>query len=226
MAYATQLIADDVADCTGIIASARPAVSADAPQDAKAMDAASFTALLQPYLAFLQRYALRLTGNRDDAEDLVQEVMIKLYTHRERLQSVQALQPWLARVTYYQNIDQHRRRPAPSTFVSISQLRGGDDEGAEQSWDLPDEGPGPAIQVEETEVSTLVAQAVKQLPATLQQLVHLHDIEGLSLPDISQRLGISVNTLKSSLKRAKCALRRSLHGLGTDHREAAEPAVA
>lgn len=225
MAYATHQIVDDAAESSSGVATARPGVSAGGAQDPGTMDAARFTATLQPYLAFLRRYALRLTRNPADAEDLVQEVMIKLYTHRERLQGVQALQPWLARVTYYQNIDLQRRRPAASAFVSIHRLGGrADDEGAEQGWDIPDNGPGPERQLEDEEMSTLVTHAVKQLPATLQRLVQLHDIEGVSLPEISQRLGIPVNTLKSSLKRAKCQLRRSLRCLGTDRHAAAESA--
>jgi len=193
---------------------------------AQAIDATRYTDLLQPHLAFMRRYALRLTGNTHDADDLVQEVMLKLFVHRERLLSVQALQPWLARVMYYHNIDQHRSRPAASSFVSIDQMNAAahTDDDAGRSWDLPDETPGPESQVQGADLSAQLGCALQQLPAALRRLVQLHDMEELSLPEISAQLGIPVNTLKSNLKRAKCLLRHSLRRLGPE-RDAVPPSA-
>jgi RNA polymerase sigma factor (sigma-70 family) len=186
----------------------------------------SFGDILQAHLPFLKRYALRLTGNPHDGEDLVQDVLLKLYQQRERLLDVELLQPWLARVMYYHYIDLCRRRPAASMLVSLDQTLGSDEEGMEYGLHLADETPGAEAQLQEQELCAQVRQALQQLPRGVRELVRLHELEGLSLPLISERMGIPLNTIKSSLKRARGCLRRilrelqpqngSLHALDTD----------
>ena len=58
----------------------------------------AFTATLQPHFERMYRLAYRLCGTRADAEDLVQEVMIKLFARRDELSSIRELAPWLGRV--------------------------------------------------------------------------------------------------------------------------------
>ena len=69
----------------------------------------AFTALVRPHLDRLYRLAFRLTGTREDAQDLVQDVMLKLYPQVDRLAGIDAPQTWLNRVLYNQFIDDQRR---------------------------------------------------------------------------------------------------------------------
>ncbi|MFQ5488882.1 MAG: RNA polymerase sigma factor, partial [Gammaproteobacteria bacterium] len=75
----------------------------------KRADQAHFERLLRPHLEQLYRLAYRFTGNATDAEDLVQDLLIKIYPRREELKQVEKLRPWLARVMYNLFID-HKRR--------------------------------------------------------------------------------------------------------------------
>ena len=69
----------------------------------------SFEALLQPHVAVLYRHAFRLTGNVSDAEDLVQDLLVKLYPRRRELTKIEKLRPWLFKVLYRLFIDQRRK---------------------------------------------------------------------------------------------------------------------
>ncbi len=69
-----------------------------------------FEKLVQPHLQALYRFAFRLAGQQQDAEDLVQDVIVKLYPRLDELEAIEQLRPWLNRVLYRHFIDQVRRK--------------------------------------------------------------------------------------------------------------------
>ena len=79
-----------------------------------------FETLLYPHLQRLYRRAYRFTGSRDDAEDLVQDLLIKLLPQEKRLAEVQALAPWLARALYHLYVDDIRRRSRSATSLAAT----------------------------------------------------------------------------------------------------------
>ncbi|MFP5306402.1 MAG: RNA polymerase sigma factor, partial [Gammaproteobacteria bacterium] len=167
---------------------------------------ADFTAGVMPHLPFLQRLALKLTGNAHDAEDLVQDLMLKLLQQPERLLGISALKPWLARVMHHQHIDQFRRRPPAQAFISFEQTV--DDEvGQELLLGLADDGAGPEEEMRDEQLRRQLAAALRGLPEITRRLVELHEIEGQSLPALAELSGIPLNTIKDHLKRARQYLR-------------------
>src|SRR6266481_1462055 len=78
----------------------------------------NFEVLLRPQVEYLYRLAWRFTGSVADAEDLVQDVLIKLYPRTQELLGIQRLRPWLARVLYHQYVDSVRQR-ARSPIVEL-----------------------------------------------------------------------------------------------------------
>src|SRR5712691_8041593 len=89
-------------------------------------DALNFEDLLRPQVEYLYRLAWRFTGNVADAEDLVQDALIKLYPRTQELLEIQRLRPWLARVLYHQYVDSVRQR-ARSPIVELVTDAEGDD---------------------------------------------------------------------------------------------------
>jgi len=73
-------------------------------------DALNFEDLLRPQVEYLYRLAWRFTGSVADAEDLVQDVLIKLFPRTRELLEIERLRPWLARVLYHQFVDSVRQR--------------------------------------------------------------------------------------------------------------------
>ena len=80
---------------------------------------AQFERLIRPHLKRLYSLAYRFTGQRDDAEDLVQDLLLKLYPRLEEMQAIDKLSPWLSKVLYRQYVDQYRRKQrSPISFMN------------------------------------------------------------------------------------------------------------
>jgi len=157
----------------------------------------------------LRRLALRLTCNHHDAEDLVQDVLARLYVHRHRLPYVRELRPWLYRVTYHQFVGLRRRDGAIRSRSAPADAELVDARDALQS--VADELlTGPEHCAFLLQLRDFTALLMEQLSPEQRQAVALHELQGLSLPEIAARLGMSVNTLKSSLTRARSRLRSGL----------------
>jgi RNA polymerase sigma-70 factor (ECF subfamily) len=168
-----------------------------------------FVELGSCYHGELRRLALRLTCNHHDAEDLVQEVLSRLFVHRHRLPYVHDHRAWLYRVTYNLFITQYRRRrPGAGHQQDISVETLGSWEPPQPSGDELLTGPEQCAFL--LQLRDFTALLVEQLSPEQRQAVSLHDLQGLSLPEIAASLGMSVNTLKSSLTRARSVLRSGL----------------
>ncbi|HKJ70710.1 MAG TPA: RNA polymerase sigma factor [Gammaproteobacteria bacterium] len=180
---------------------------------------ADFEALVRPHVDHLYRMAFRFTGRREDAEDLVQELLVKLYPRREELAAVEQLRPWLTRVLYRQFVDDYRKR-------SRMQLVSGGDEhgepGADPGFDhLASEDPGPETGAGAGFARERLQQALGRLSREHRAVLVLHDVEGYTLVELSEILEVPTGTLKSRLHRARARLRELLGGSG-----AAEPFAA
>ncbi len=164
-----------------------------------------FEKLLQPHLKQLYRLAYRFTGQRDDAEDLVQDLLLKLYPRLDEIQSIDKPGPWLARVLYRQYIDRLRHRQR-SPLVSME-----DEEAVYETH--ADQQPQPAQVAENLIHNRMLLQALTHLNADQRLAVILHDVEGYSLQEMEQIIGVSQGTLKSRLSRARAKLRERLENM-------------
>ncbi len=161
-----------------------------------------FEQLLQPHLQQLYRLAYRFTGQRADAEDLVQDVVVKLYPRMQEMQKVEKLSPWLARVLYRHFVDRLRsKQRSPLHLVT--------DEEAELD-EHSDKTPDPAGTTENTLLQSRLQSALDLLNEDQRALMILHDVEGYTLNEIHTMYDVSIGTLKSRLNRARGRLRELL----------------
>jgi len=167
-------------------------------------DHEQFEKLVQPHIKRLYTLAYRFTGQRDDAEDLVQDVLLKIYPRLEEIQSIERLGPWLARVLYRQFVDKWRSKDR-----SIVQLVA--DEAELESVD--DEVQGPAGKLDLTILQNKLQYSLNQLNEEQRHLVIMHDVEGYTLQEIHNLHDISIGTLKSRLNRARTRLRELLKNM-------------
>lgn len=166
---------------------------------------AQFEALLSPHLDKLYRLAYRLSGQRDTAEDLVQELLLKVYPRLDEMQQIEQLAPWLSKVLYRQFIDQYRRQKrSPLDYT---------DEEQTLYDNAASNNPGPAEASNNSLAATLLSQALHKLNEDQRNLVMLHDVEGYTLQEISELQEIPVGTLKSRLSRARSRLREMLYSV-------------
>jgi RNA polymerase sigma-70 factor (ECF subfamily) len=175
----------------------------------RADDRLIFERLLQPHLDRLYRLAWRLAGQKAEAEDLFQELLVKLFGKLDQLAAIEEPGPWLGRVMYNLFIDE-RRRFARQRLHTVG-------EGALSGDGLaglpgPDD---PAAEQDLAEKRERLGNALEQLSDEHRIVVLLHDAEGYKLNEIRDLTGTPVGTLKSRLHRARARLRDILESDGT-----------
>ena len=164
-----------------------------------------FEELLQPHLHQLYKLAYRFTGQRADAEDLVQDVVLKLYPRLQEIQKIEQLAPWLARVLYRHFVDRVRsKQRSPLHLV---------DKDESILDEHKNEIPNPAENVEAALLQNRLQEALNQLNEDQRALMILHDVEGYTLNEIHTMHDVSIGTLKSRLNRARSRLRELLKNM-------------
>lgn len=161
---------------------------------------------MRPQVEFLHRLAWRFTGSTADAEDLVQDVLLKLYARSEELAGIERLRPWLAKVLYRQYVDFVRQRARSPVAAPAEDGQVADDVLAA----LAAAQDGPDGEVERGELRARILAALEQLNPEQRAVVVMHDVEGYTLEELEPILGAPLGTLKSRLHRARQRLRAHL----------------
>lgn len=167
-----------------------------------------FEKLVQPHLEAMYRFAFRLSGQQQDAEDLVQDVVVKLYPRLEELEGIEQLRPWLNRVLYRHFIDQVRRkgrradRPVSDVAEPEQQATFLDSYAA----DIPE----LTEQITTERLKPIMDSVIQELSPDMRTLMLLHDVDGWSQEDIARVLEVPVGTVKSRVHRCRASLREKL----------------
>lgn len=144
------------------------------------------------HMPALRRYAMALTRNRTDADDLVHDVLVIAYERRAAFQLESNLRLWLFAILYNRFIDDTRTRSVRTSHVVRETL-------------LQDEASPPTQ--EQGVWLGQVRRAVEQLPEEQRAALHLVAVEGINYAQAAEVLGIPIGTLMSRLARARIALR-------------------
>jgi RNA polymerase sigma-70 factor (ECF subfamily) len=164
----------------------------------------AFDTLIKPHLRGLYRLAYRLTGSVADAEDLLQEVLIRLY-RRGGLHEIASLEIWLKRVLYNQFVDEARRYARRRLEPIDEWATEGDGPHAQQD--------GPDVDAARAFDRIALRKALAALPVEQRTVVLMHDSEGYKLVEIQEITGVELGTLKSRLHRGRERLRLLLTGM-------------
>ena len=180
-----------------------------ASRTADTSDAVEFERLLREHVPALYRSAYRWTGAVDRAEDLVQQLLVRLYPRLAELRELDQLRPWVLRVMYRIFVDQLRReRASPVQFgadpVPSDDLPAGEDD----AW--VDPGPGPLELTDRDVTQERLLRAWERLGEEHRMVLSMHDIEDYTLPELARIMDIPLGTLKSRLHRARARLRELL----------------
>ena len=172
--------------------------------------AAEFDRLMRGHVRPLYRHAYRWTGDVDQAEDLVQETLTRLYTELPRLRQLEQLRPWAARVMYRLFVDGLRRaQRSPVVYAGRSGSTGAlledgeEQEAADARWD-------PAELTERAFERERLTAAWARLHQQHRVVLSLHEIEGYSLDEVAEIVDVPLGTAKSRLNRARNHLRELL----------------
>lgn len=158
-------------------------------------DQRAFRTLAGRHVPAMLGLARRVLGNSADAEDVVQEAMLRVWTHAPRWQPLALFRTWLTRVVVNLCLDRKRR----AQWVDL-----------EAAGEIADPSPGAAEMSERSERDRLVAAAIDALPARQRAAIALTYGDGMSNAEVAEVLGTSVSAVETLLVRGKQNLRRAL----------------
>jgi RNA polymerase sigma-70 factor (ECF subfamily) len=166
------------------------------------MEASDASALFETYYDRIYRYVLSLIRDPAEADDLTQETFLRAYRRHDTLHDAGALTTWLYRIATHVCLDRLRQRARRAPLES---------EAGPGDVDLTDPDT-PALQqtVERNEMSACVQQYLQALPDGYRAAILLHDLHGLTGPEIAEMLGVSLATVKIRLHRARRRLQAAL----------------
>ena len=177
-------------------------------------DRHAFEQLVEKYEGFVYRTAYMAVGNSADAEDLTQEIFLKLWRGLHDFRGHARFLTWLSRIARNTCTDHIRKKQRSVREEPLSAPISDDAE--ESALPLPDTDPtrNPHEAAVRDEDVRLLRQAMGRLSEEHRMLIVLRDLEGYSYERIAQTLAIDVGTVKSRLFRARAKLREALAALG------------
>jgi RNA polymerase sigma-70 factor (ECF subfamily) len=191
-----------------------PAVSAETPderlhQDLLLQAPGAVEALVHRYGVKIYRLALRITGNPDDAQEVSQDVLWTIVRKIGTFKGESALGSWIYRITANAAYEKLRRRRGKDevSWEALFPAFDGDGHLVEPGHDWSQQAEDPALQAE---ARRRLRDAIEGLPADYRTAFVLHDMEGLSNPEIAEMLGISLPAVKSRVHRSRLFLRQRL----------------
>ena len=165
-------------------------------------DAAAFEELMRQHEGRIYAVALRMCGNREDAQDCSQEAMIRIFRALKNFKGQSSFATWVYRITTNTCLDELRRRKIRSASSLDSLLDSG--------WSPADEGEGPEGYSMRSEQRHSLQKAIQSLPVDMRTAIVLRDIQGFSYDQIATMLDANVGTIKSRISRGREKLRTIL----------------
>ena len=181
----------------------RATADSDLVARAAAGDGPAFHALVERHRAMVYRLAYQFAGNHHDAEDIAQDVFIKVYRSLDRFRYDAQLTSWLYRIVMNACID-HRRRHAPAGWAPFT------DDAELKMLNTPEDGPGPEAAAYGLQIGEVLEAEIARLPPGQRLVFTMRHHEGLKLAEIAEALGLAEGTVKRQLHAAVHRLRAAL----------------
>jgi RNA polymerase sigma factor (sigma-70 family) len=189
-----------------------PTASTGAPVEIEALiqrclqgDDLAWNAIVQQYRRKIFNVAYKFVGRHEEAEDLTQEILLKVFKSLDTFDRRANFQTWLISVSRNLCIDHYRKvrqeRQTIDRRVDASQLAPVSQE------------PGPVSALEQRDRVALLREALAALPESLRMAVLMRDIQELSYQEIADRLGLPEGTVKSRINRGRAELARQIRRL-------------
>ena len=160
-------------------------------------DKEAFGQIIYPYERLIYNIAYKYMGNAEEAKDIAQESLLKIYLNIKTCRSLDTFKAWSAKITVNTALDALRKRPRQSMEVLEEHPAASADE--------------PEHRAIHNENIRLVKKAIDSLGAEHRTLVILRDLEGFSYEELVLITGVPMGTVKSRLSRARLALREQIN---------------
>jgi RNA polymerase sigma-70 factor, ECF subfamily len=171
------------------------------------------TMVYHEYSGQIHTYASRLLGNNDDADDITQEVFIRVHGHLAELRDPARLKSWLYRIATNLCMDQLRRRSRTRRIFGIAVPLGGESDDGEHMASREVANPGSTSPIDQVAERDHIARALHEMPPKYAVCLMLHSAQGLSYREIAEILGISPGAAAVRLTRARDLFGRHYNAL-------------
>ena len=161
-----------------------------------------FEALTRQHKDSVYRQMIRVCGNREDAEDVLVEALLKAYRHLNQLRDSAAFRAWLMQIAK-RVCWQLKEREALLPLLQLSTLE-------QEGREIPGVEPTPELNLARRQMKQFLDDAIASLPPQYQSVYKLRDLEDRSGDEVARSLGISIAAMKSRLHRARELVRLHL----------------
>ena len=183
---------------------------ADLVRSAAIGDAAALDRLLMQAQEVAWRFSTSVCGHADDAEDAMQEALIKTYRYVGRIRDPGAFKPWLYRTVRNACLMGRRKRSGePARLRSLDEVSG--THADPMRIDAPDPGKNPEQLAHNAALRRRLRRALHTLPPPYRAVLFLREMEGLSTREVAKVMGMSEDNVKTRLRRARVQLQAVLH---------------
>jgi RNA polymerase sigma-70 factor (ECF subfamily) len=173
----------------------------------RAGDRGEFARLVESYSAQIYRLALKMLGNPQDAEDILQETFIKAFRYLHSFDGRSSVSTWLYRIATNEALMQIRKHQ-PGQFSLDEPVE--TEEGVQEPTQIVDWCCMPEEELMSSEVRAQLDRAVDRLPYNMRVVFILRDLEGLSTQEVAEVLNLTETAVKTRLSRARLRLREEL----------------
>ncbi len=172
----------------------------------KAGDEAAFRELVETRQGLVYNTVLGLVQNAEDAEDVTQEVFIKVFESVRQFKGESAFTTWLYRVAVTTALEFLRKKKRKKRFAFLTSLFGDD----QNPLHDPPDFVHPGVQLDNREKAKTLFQAIQKLPENQRIAFTLHKVEGLSYQEVSDVMATTVAAVESLIHRARQNLKKTL----------------
>ena len=175
-------------------------------------DAEAFDRFVEHFRAKIFHYSWLMCGHREDAEEVAQDTLLKVFENFGQLREPERVRPWVFRIARNACLMKRRKSVfAPSQELSLDDfLPAMDHEGGHGKLQIADWSGLPDRQVLQSEMKQVLDQSIGALPENYKSVILLRDVEELSTLETAQLLDLTEDVVKTRLHRARLAVRQKL----------------
>jgi RNA polymerase sigma-70 factor, ECF subfamily len=172
----------------------------------------AFDLFVETYRAKLFQYTYLMCGHREDAEEVAQETLLKVFEKLDQLREPEHMKAWVFRIARNACFMKRRKsKHAPAQELSLDELMPSfRQEGGERKMEIADWSSLPDDQAINSQLRGILRRSIAELPDIYRSVILLRDVEELSTSEAADILDVSEDTVKTRLHRARLAIRKMI----------------
>jgi len=172
----------------------------------------AFDRFVESFRTRIYQYSLLMCGRREDAEEVAQDTLLKVFEKFDQLRQPERVRSWVFRIAKNACLMKRRKSVfAPAQELSLDEfIPARDHRGGERKIEIADWSALPDTQLLQSELREVIEEAIGELPDIYRSVILLRDVEELTTEETAQILEVSEDVVKTRLHRARLAMRRKL----------------